>query len=275
MYLLHLDESGNPNRPDERHYVLAGVAVFERAGFHLTRMLDGLHQRYAPRHPDARLHPGAIRTGKGPWRRVPRPERLRLLEEMGGVVTEFYAPAVVLFGAVVDRSWGRGGKVVHVAMEQCCRRFDLHLSRKVSAGHDQRGALVLPATLRARLAAADGPLGGVRLRGTAWGGLRYVSDAPLEAVPAGARCLQMAAYVAHALYAAYERDDGALLAPLLPRFDHKDGVMHGLVHLTPRWRTCACQACGSRRTVTTRGDDAASAPWPAELEDAEALRLTG
>lgn len=30
MYLLYVDESGSPGDPNQKHFVLAGVAVFER-----------------------------------------------------------------------------------------------------------------------------------------------------------------------------------------------------------------------------------------------------
>ncbi len=32
MYLLYLDESGNENDPNDRYFVLGGVALFERRG---------------------------------------------------------------------------------------------------------------------------------------------------------------------------------------------------------------------------------------------------
>ena len=34
MYLLYLDGSGSVRNPNERHFVLAGIAVFERQIYH-------------------------------------------------------------------------------------------------------------------------------------------------------------------------------------------------------------------------------------------------
>ena len=42
MYLLYLDESGSVGNPNERHFVLAGIAVFERRIYHLICRTDQL-----------------------------------------------------------------------------------------------------------------------------------------------------------------------------------------------------------------------------------------
>ena len=40
MYLLYLDESGNEKGAEDRHFVLAGVAAFERQTYFLEQALD-------------------------------------------------------------------------------------------------------------------------------------------------------------------------------------------------------------------------------------------
>ena len=40
MYLLYLDGSGSVKNPNERHFILAGIAVFERQVFHLIKRTD-------------------------------------------------------------------------------------------------------------------------------------------------------------------------------------------------------------------------------------------
>ena len=45
MHLLYLDESGNPDDPTDRYFVMAGVAVFERVTFFLSRDVDALQQK--------------------------------------------------------------------------------------------------------------------------------------------------------------------------------------------------------------------------------------
>jgi hypothetical protein len=48
MYILYLDESGNPDDPSDRHFVLGGAAVFERAAHFLTRALDEVQATHVP-----------------------------------------------------------------------------------------------------------------------------------------------------------------------------------------------------------------------------------
>ena len=40
MYVLYLDDSGSVKNPNERHFVLAGIAVFERQTYHLIAKAD-------------------------------------------------------------------------------------------------------------------------------------------------------------------------------------------------------------------------------------------
>ena len=57
MYLLYLDGSGSVKNPTERHFVLAGVAVFERQIYHLI----------------SKLHASVMANGsKAPWKGIVR-----------------------------------------------------------------------------------------------------------------------------------------------------------------------------------------------------------
>ena len=40
MYLLYLDESGNENDPNDRYFVLAGLALFERQTYFLAQAFE-------------------------------------------------------------------------------------------------------------------------------------------------------------------------------------------------------------------------------------------
>ena len=42
MFLLYLDESGDPKNVSENHFVLAGIAVFERKSYWITNQLDAI-----------------------------------------------------------------------------------------------------------------------------------------------------------------------------------------------------------------------------------------
>lgn len=67
------------------------------------------------------------------------------------------------------------------------------------------------------------------------------------------RLLQVADFVAHAVFLLFERREPALVRGILDRFDQADGVIHGLVHVGGRRESCECPACVSRRAPGQRG----------------------
>jgi hypothetical protein len=40
MHLLYVDDSGSVGNPNEAHFILGGVAVFERGIYHVIKALD-------------------------------------------------------------------------------------------------------------------------------------------------------------------------------------------------------------------------------------------
>jgi hypothetical protein len=97
---------------------------------------------------------------------------------------------------------------------------------------------------------------GFRELGTKWGVLRNLSDTPYFAPANENRLLQLADFIAHATYLLYERRNAALAKEIVRRFDERDGVLHGLVHMSEaRGLGCLCPACVSRRAPGQFG------PW--------------
>ena len=46
MYLLYVDESGNPEGRDDRYFVLGGVAVFETQAYWINQEVDKLATQF-------------------------------------------------------------------------------------------------------------------------------------------------------------------------------------------------------------------------------------
>jgi hypothetical protein len=255
VYILYLDESGDENNPADRHFVLAGAAVFERQTYFLSSALDAVQAQHLPGAQNVQFHASHIRSGMRSWRRVPRPTREAVLRDVAAAIRSILHPGLVLFGAVVDKSdTVRGEHAVRLAAEQICRRFDIFLMRRNNEEKDpQRGLLVF----------AEGRfhedarvwVQGFRNLGTQWGVLRNLSDIPYFASTAETRLLQAADFVAYAVYRLYAEQDPTLVAPILHRFDQKDGTLHGLVHLTKTHAVCPCPACSSRASPGQFG------PW--------------
>ncbi|MCX6022326.1 MAG: DUF3800 domain-containing protein [Chloroflexi bacterium] len=252
MYLLYLDESGDPDSSKDKHFVLAGAAVFERQTFHLSNALDAVQARHFPGSLPVVFHAAPIRSGKDFWRRVEKERRQLILREIGGVLANAYSPEVTLFSVTVELSAAvRGEAAVKRAVEVISNRFDLFLKRLHREGNSQRGLVVLAEGRyhkQARLWVQ-----GFRQLGTLWGPLMNMADIPFFASPTETRLLQLADYIAHAAFRLYEHHDPSLIEPILHRFDQDSGILHGFVHSRTNIGDCDCPACASRRTPRTRG----------------------
>lgn len=206
VHLLYLDESGNPGGADDKHFVLAGISAFEQNTYFLARDVDSIKQRYFPTVPPLDFHASRIRAGLGFWRHVDKPTRDAVLTDLGNVIGRS-AGAVRLFGSVVEKSAIlHGDGAVKIAMEQVCKRFDIMLKRQFSEhGEAQRGLLVFAESsyqTRAKVWVQ-----GFRELGTQWGVLHNLSDIPYFVPAKESRLIQLADYVAHALYLLYEKRD--------------------------------------------------------------------
>src|SRR5712664_3755677 len=103
MYLLYLDESGNPDEPADKHFVLGGVAVFERTTFFLSQDVDKIQEKHFSGLPPIEFRASHIRNGKRFWRSVEVSTRNMVLQDLGQVIARANNPGVTLFSAVVEK----------------------------------------------------------------------------------------------------------------------------------------------------------------------------
>jgi hypothetical protein len=253
LYLLYLDESGNENDPSDRYFVLGGLAVFERQTFFLSRAIDEVQRRHFPGHQPIAFHASEIRSGRKLWRKVSEPKRDAVLSDIASEVRRIRERGCVLFASAVeksDRLWGEDA--VARATEDVCRRFDILLQRQYHDFNDPQRGLIIFSEGRFD-ARAKIWVRGFRQRGTTWGAINNLADIPYFASPVESRLLQLADFVAHAVWLLYEKRDASLLRPLLPHFDFHDGILHGLAHVRARPDPCDCPACLSRRSPNNFG----------------------
>jgi len=252
MHLLYLDESGNPDDPADKHFILAGVAAFEQNTYFLTKGVDAIQQKHFPKTPPLDFHSQHIRAGKGFWRDVPKAKRDEVLTDIGNVLATSYA-SVRLFGAVIKKDATLHGEdAVKAATEQVCKRFDILLKRRTNDHNDpQRGVLVFAEShyqQRAKIWVK-----GFWELGTQWGLLDSICDIPYFAPAKESRLLQLADYVAHGLYLLYEKRDPLLMKGIIKKFHIEKGVIHGLVHVSDgKGAKCECPACVRRPAATAR-----------------------
>ncbi len=253
MYLLFLDESGNS--PKDKNFILAGLAVFEGEIYTLRSGLDGIMQQFFPSHPDTIFHASklfsraASRTDSN-FNRTAYYELMAQVTEL--IIGRHRAisphPGVVLFGQVIERKALPSNHDPYVeAFEGIVARFHHFLRHLHSQGNTQKGLIVLASSKRQAHHSLRQAFASFREKGTRLG---YVSNIPLIPLFTEAkhtRLLQLADFVAYALYRAYEYDDWRYIRPLIPAFFQKNSVYEGLYHRSSSHQTCPCPACVSRR----------------------------
>ena len=66
VHILYVDESGHPDDPSQKHFVLGGVSVFERQTYWIDKKLNDIVARFNPEKPwDVELHGSHMHDGKG------------------------------------------------------------------------------------------------------------------------------------------------------------------------------------------------------------------
>jgi hypothetical protein len=170
-----------------------------------------------------------MRKGKDFWRKVPAEKRLQMIGDVGNVLAKSDNRGVVLFAVAIEKSSSCFGEpVVQLAVEEICGRFNLFLARRHREGDTQRGMIVFAEgrfDQRARTWVRT-----FRRSGTRIGSIRnFAEDLPYSASANDSRMLQLADYVAHAVFLEYEQNDDSLLQPIRHKFDHDESRSYGLV----------------------------------------------
>lgn len=132
MYLLYADESGAVADPSQPYFVLAGVAVFERATHWIQRDLDQIAARFNPDVPQSvELHGSPMRGGRDMWRSYPFAHRLEAIKDALRLgVDGAGRPACTLFAVVIRKSALSGVDPVEFAFVKLSSQFDLFLRRR-------------------------------------------------------------------------------------------------------------------------------------------------
>jgi hypothetical protein len=243
MHLLYIDESGSA---EHRNFVLGGVAVFENNIEQINKQLDDLQTHYFPA--DAGLVELHVRELRGrmmaPGSTFTRPQFFQLLDDIADVIVGAHPSALTLFGTVVYRPSFMGKDPYNLAFEDMCKRFDRFLVSQHKAGHTSKGLLILDRSAQEDQIKKMSTE--FKALGTRWGKLYNIVDAPLFAESNSSRMIQLADFVASALFRRYESGDARDLDKIMRRFHQADGVVHGLKHMIDRREQCMCSACISR-----------------------------
>ncbi len=249
MYLLYIDESG-PSNSD--YFVVGGLLIHEQEVRPLANAVGGIADQLPEGRRQLEFHAHHMRSGSGAWRRVPAPLRRRLTDELAETViaqSVKHNRPIRLLSVALHRPSNRHHDVIERAYEEFFARANGFLGRLANAGDLHRCIAISDETREKvylqplmRNWQAGGGTTGANIRP-----LTSYVEVPLFLDSEQSRLVQLADFVAHWVYRAYEHGDTSMLDRLLPAFDSDDQVIHGLVHLVRDYRTCDCAACGSRR----------------------------
>ena len=243
MHLLYLDDAGSPGNPNEKHFVLAGIALFERQTHWLQTELDGLAAGLGQGDPaDIEFHGSPIATGRGrSWRGVPKEQRATIIR-CGLEAARALKGEWRLFGVVVDKQARSPEDPVAYAFEQLCSRFDLFLKRLYAKGGEpQRGLIILdksaprdpPAVHGVGIQDARPSLGRDAESGRSPAVRRFESNPPHPV--RRPRCICAVEEV---------REAGQrVLHVIAGFFDREGSTVHGLHHYKNLNDPCDCPAC--------------------------------
>lgn len=226
MYLLYIDESGSSGDARQKHFVLAGVSIFERQGYWISSELNAIAARFNPADPQSvELHGNPMFGGKKFWRQFDRETRFRAIEDSLKVLSASHRSNRI-FACVIDKSLLSPTDPVEFAFEQLASRFDYFLMRQHNRRDTHRGLMIFDkSTYENTLQnlATD-----FQTIGHSWGVLRNLAEVPLFLDSNASRLIQLADLVAYAIYRHFESGDSRLYNLIAHRFDTEGGVQHGL-----------------------------------------------
>ncbi len=246
MYILYVDDAGSVGNHSERHFVLGGIALFERHVDHLERALNSVAQETGLPEPELlEFHGNQMLPGTKKWRALRSREARREVICRALLTTSVLRGRWALFGVVVNKAAVSPRDPVEFAFEQLCSRFDYFLGRQKQDGSEQRGLVVLDrSTQETRLQDLATTF---RRDGHRWGKLRRIVDVPFFVDSRATRAIQFADLVTYAIWRRFEQGDDEFFNLIRHRFDTDGGVVHGLLHERYAEASCDCPYCGSRR----------------------------
>ncbi len=150
MYLLYVDESGDPGPSGSAFLILGAASLFEGKWLALERDLRHLIDRYFPALPKpTEIHLAELRKGKGPFRALTPVQRQALLTDFCQLALSLLPTELTMFTVIADKPhWfasnpGKSGDDLYAEMfEQLSSRFDLYLRRRFAEGAPNKGIII-------------------------------------------------------------------------------------------------------------------------------------
>jgi hypothetical protein len=243
LYLLYVDESGDPNGwENQKIFVLGAIAVHEGQVTTLTERLDKIQAKYFPSVslPIA-FHAVDVHGGRGRFDHVDKETRMKLMKEIYEFIASIgYPKLIALATCIDDTAITSAGETIDKTLDDLCSRFNIFLRRLYANGTPSKGLMIVDQAHEEQYRQL---LHLFQAQGTKYGLLGHIVDIPYFAGRKDTRMLQLADFVAYAVFRYYERDDESFLRMILDKFDKKGASREAdaFKHITNK--DCRCLAC--------------------------------
>jgi hypothetical protein len=246
LYLLYVDESGDPGAGGSPYLILGGAALFEGKWSPLESDLRALLDRYFPTPPQpTEIHLAELRKGKGPFRTLSSADRFRLLTDFCSVACGMLPTELVMFGVIADKAhWftnnpGKTGDDLYADMfEDLSSRFDLFLRRRYSEGAPNKGVIIADPHKPSLCAALKANHGIYQRKGHKWDVLYNLIETVFFLESNESPGLQLADLAAYALWRLVAANDDSIATQIRRQFDREPlssrinpGKWHGVKFL--------------------------------------------
>lgn len=230
MYLLYVDESGNANGTQERHFVLGATAVFESTWRYLRADVDDLlAQRFDESVRPREIHCQRVRSGREHYRKWSVRDRLAFLGDYASRVAARPENELRLFAVATDKVWwhrkypDKNGEDLYLqSFENLVSRFNYFLVRQHKLGRPNRGAIVVDFSNGDLASALRSGLERARRDGTRWlNNIHNIVETVMFLPSHESPGLQIADLCSHAIWRLVEHADDYLARQLLRAFDRE------------------------------------------------------
>ena len=235
MHLLYLDESGHPQDPNTKFFVLAGFSVFERQTHWVESQIDPVAARFSTTNPrDIEFHGSPMRAGKDGWKGITAQDRVQAVVDILSLLSDRQL-SLRVYACVIEKSLFQSQDILARAFEDVANCFDGFLKSLYLKKDPQRGLVILD---RSSYEEQIQTLSHVfKHIGHANGRLRNFSEVPLFIDSKASRLIQFADLIAYWIFRHYESGDSRgydLIKPHFARYGAPPTPSFGLhQHVTP------------------------------------------
>jgi len=297
MYLLYVDESGDPGRHGSPYLILGAVALFEGKWLPLERDLRLLIDRYFPAPPrPSEIHLADLRKGKKEFRALSAAQRNSLLNDFCALALNLLETEIVLFSVVADKAYwfannpGKSGDELYADLfEELSSRFDLFLRRRHAQGASNKGIIIADPHKESLSDALKTNHRIYQRHGTRWATLYNLIETVFFLESSESPGLQFADLAAYALWRLVAANDDRIARTVAPLFDREPltsrytpGKWHGIKFLgnDPAIRARLGRHLGVKAVDARSRSDGTPAPkktvglraWTARIATASSAR---